>query len=166
MNWAKSYEPIMIDFTSDKWGRVYIKADILKSDLLSFDEIEFKLDTASDFVTLSMTDLYKLGYTDEHLRTCPTHGIVTTADGKEIVLQYLTNISIKFEDREFQQVKVYFAIGTKMRTLFGNNILKYFNLTIDRDKGFVALNRRTTEPTLSAGELPLQIYSLQGKNQP
>ncbi|MCL1987980.1 MAG: retroviral-like aspartic protease family protein [Firmicutes bacterium] len=155
--------PIEIPFTSDWPGRINISLDVSTSNLLGFGNVDFKLDTGSDFVTINMDDLHRLGYTDEQLKSCPIHGIATTADGKKVNLQYMTNVSIKYKNREIQQATIYFAIGTKMRNLLGNNWLKYFDIKIKRKSSLLTLTETTEPPELTDGEIPMQIYDLHGK---
>ena len=72
-------------------------------------------------------------------------------------------MSLKFDDRELQGCKVYFALGTKLRSLFGSDILKYFNWKINYDKGLFQLTQAENKPLLSEGETSLQIYYIRGK---
>ncbi|MCL2016156.1 MAG: retroviral-like aspartic protease family protein [Defluviitaleaceae bacterium] len=156
-------KPIEIPFTSDSPGRVNISLDLSTSDFRNFGNVDFKLDTGSDFVTVNIEDLHRLGYTDNQLKSCPIHGIATTADGKEVKLQYMTNISIKYKERELQQATIYFALGTQMRNLLGNNWLKYFDIEIKRKASLLTLAETTEPPQLTDGEIPMQIYDLHGR---
>ena len=54
--------PIVIDFTSSNLGRVEFDADVMTGDRKSLRSVEFKLDSGSDFTTLSCDDLEMLGY--------------------------------------------------------------------------------------------------------
>ena len=62
--------PIVITFTKISTGRIEFNADIMTADRLSFDTIRFKLDTGSEFTTLSHADLIQLGYEYDYLRKC------------------------------------------------------------------------------------------------
>jgi hypothetical protein len=158
-------QTIVIPIEKPDLGRVIFRADVLRSDRLSHDEVIFKLDSGSDFTTLSLEDLGRLGYTEEFLRNCPEYGVdgisVTTADGSPVHFRYLSNISIMFQDREIQGCKIFFALDTKMRSLFGNDILKYFNREVNYDAGELRLNERSGPPLMSADETPLHIYVLE-----
>ncbi|MDR2168087.1 MAG: retroviral-like aspartic protease family protein [Clostridiales bacterium] len=139
-----------------------LEIEVLRADLFSHETVEFKLDSGSDFTTLSNADLSNLGYAEEYLRSRPKHEpIATTADGKEVHFQYLENISIMFQGREIQGCRVFFALGTDLRSLFGADILKYFNREIDYDAGELRLKERRERPLLSPGEEPLHIYSIE-----
>jgi hypothetical protein len=155
--------PIKIEFIPTALGRIDFRADVMTANKLSLKPITFKLDTASDFTTLSCEDLFKLGYTESQLQACPVHEGGADTGGGNLPLRYLTNVSIKFGDREIQGARVFFALGTKLRSLFGCDILKYFNFSVDYDKGEFMMNPVTKKPGLTAGESSVHIYSL-GKN--
>ncbi len=151
--------PIVVSFNPSSLGRVEFDAGIMTADRKSFVDITFKLDSGSDFTTLSCEDLDALGYSEEYLRSCKVHGEASTASGK-VDLRYIENVSIKFGDRELQGCRIFFTLGAEMRSLFGSDILKYFNREINYDKGELRLNKRDEAPSLSAGENPVQIYSV------
>jgi hypothetical protein len=155
--------PIIIPFDPNKYGQVWVYANVLAGDRKSLKMIEFKLDSGSDLTTLSCDDLSKLGYTDEFLRSCPFHksGAVGASDEIKLTLQYITNVSIKFEDRELQGCRVYFSLGTSLRSLLGSDILKYFNREINYDTGELRLTQTSRKTQLSEGEVPIQIYTLE-----
>ena len=71
------------------------------------DTITFKLDTGSDFTTLSYDDLKLLGYEDEYLHKCAVYETIASSAGGTIELQYLDNISIKFGERELQGCRIF-----------------------------------------------------------
>ena len=120
------------------------------------------MDSGSDFTTLSCEDLSLLGYSQEILRSCPFHGNEpsTAFSDTKPHLRYMTNISIKFGDRELQNCRIFFALDTKLKSLFGSDILKYFNREVNYDEGKLYLRKRIVEPELSRDETPIQIYSL------
>ena len=157
--------PIRIKFTPNNIGRVIINIDVRKADGLSHKNIVFKLDSGSDFTTISIEDLQLLGFKNYFLSKCPKHILpenqkVTTADGTPVKLQYINNMSMMFEDREILNVRLFFAMGTNMRSLFGSDILKYFNSEVNYDIGYLSLYERSSMPDLSNNEVPLQIYEL------
>jgi hypothetical protein len=155
-------QPIIIPFASHGLGRVVFGAKVLTSDKKSLGSVEFKLDSGSDFTTLSCDDLKKLGYTQDYLQGCPIHTNEASGATEEITfqLQYIENVSIKFGTRELQGCRVFFALGTKLRSLFGSDILKYFNWEVDNDEGELRLTQRATALGLADGEVPIQIYTL------
>jgi hypothetical protein len=157
-------ESIIIPFIPNSLGRVEFKADVMTGDRKSLDKVDFKLDSGSDFTTLSCDDLDYLGYSQEYLKSRPYHvaGASLAMGGENRPLQYIENVSIKFGDRELQQCRVYFALETDLSSFFGSDVLKYFNRTIDYDKGELTLFERKTTPPLSVGEdTPISIYSLE-----
>ena len=153
---------IIVPFSSDGLGRVEFPAFISTGNRLSLEAVRFKLDSGSDFTTLSYDDLLDLGYTHKFLQGCPHHSnlVSTASENLNLRLQYISDISIKFGDRELQGCRIFFALGTKLRNLFGNDIMKYFNREIDYDAGELRLTQRMTAPELSAGEKLIQIYTL------
>ena len=155
--------PINIPFDTNNLGRVEFDADVITGDRMSLGKVEFKLDSGSDFTTISCDDLETLGYTIDYLKTCPYHRskASTASDELHLPLQYITNVSIKFEDRELQGCRIFFALNTKLRSLFGSDILKYFNREINYDNGTLTLNELACAPILSDGETPIHIYSLE-----
>ena len=155
-------QPIIISFPPSSIGRVEFTAEISTSDRVSLYPLDFKLDSGSDFTTVSYNDLEDLGYTHDFLQKCPFHANhASTADGElKLRLQYISDVSIKFGDRELQGCRVFFALGTKLRNLFGSDILKYFNREIDYDKCEMRLTQRISTPELAHGEKPIQIYNL------
>ena len=72
----------------------------------------------------------------------------------------MESVSIKFGDRELQGCRIFFALGSGMRSLFGSDILKYFNREINYDKGELRLNSTENPPGLAQNETPIQIYSV------
>jgi hypothetical protein len=150
----------MIPFTPTALGRVEFAAEVQTGNRLSLDTVYFKLDSGSDFTTLSCEDLESLAFPMEELQKCPICGKATTASG-EMSLQYLEKISIKFGNRELQGCRIYFALGTALRSLLGNDILKYFNREIDYDCGELRLKGMTKLALLLKGEEPIQIYALE-----
>jgi len=136
----------------------------MTSDRKSFEEIRFKLDCGSDFTTISCDDLTKkLGYTREFLESCPFHGNLASlaSHEKELKMQYITNVSIKFGTREIQGCRIFFALDTKLRSLFGSDILKYFNWEVNYDDGELRLAKSIKLPRLSENETLLHIYSVE-----
>ena len=84
-----------------------------------------------------------------------------TIEDMILPLQYIENVSIKFDDRELQGCRVFFALGTNLRSLFGSDILKYFNREINYDSGEFRLTKLHSAPLLMPGEKPIQIYSVE-----
>ena len=162
-------ESIVIPFTQLSVGRVEFDAEVLTADGKSLDTVTFKLDTGSDFTTLSYDDLKLLGYSDEFLRTSAVYDTKATSAGGNLKLQYMDGISIKFGNRELQNCRVFFALGTNLKSLFGSDILKYFNYSVNFDiddtgtTGEFRMSVAARVPALSAGEKQIQIYSLDMK---
>ena len=158
-------EPIIIPFIPNNLGRVVFYAHVMTGDRKSVRRINFKLDSGSDFTTLSCDDLDLLGYTHEFLSSRPYHAIKASTASDEIILplQYISDVSIKFGDRELQTCRVFFALGTQLRSLFGSDILKYFNREINYDTGELRLSVCGEKPKLSEGEVSIQIYSIESK---
>jgi hypothetical protein len=155
-------QPIIINFETSGLGRVGFSADVSTANGKSFDDVDFKLDSGSDFTTISRDDLFDLGYTLEFLQSCPIYegGASTASEGLKLQLRYITDVSIKFGDREIKGCRIYFSLDTNLRNLFGCDILKYFNREIDYDKGELRLMQRAAMPQLIVGETPLHIYTL------
>jgi len=152
--------PIIIPCSPSSLGRVEFSAQVMTGDRKTFDEVEFKLDSGSDFTTLSCDDLDVLGYDMEYLKACQYHDThaSTASDDLILPLQFISDVSIKFGDRELQGCRVFFALGTNLRSLFGSDILKYFNREISYDDGELRLLELKNKPALSSGEKPIQIY--------
>jgi len=151
--------PIVIKFTPSELGRVVFEAEVMTSDRLTLDTVSFKLDTGSDFTTLSCKDLAILGYTEEILKTCNVYGYASTAGG-DVAMQYIDNVSIKFGDRELQGCRIFFALGTKLSSLFGSDILKYFTYTVDNDSYELRMSAKKKTVVPKAGEPQIHVYSL------
>jgi len=156
-------EPIVIPFTPNSLGRVEFDAYVMTGNRKALKKIEFKLDSDSDFTTISIDDLMFLGYNEEYLKACPHHVTVasTASDEHKLTLQYISDISIEFGNRELQGCRIYFAMGTKLRNLFGSDILKYFNREIDYDKGELRLIKLKGEPPLVEGEHAIHVYAIE-----
>ena len=155
--------PIIIKFAPNNLGRVIFEAQVMTGDRKSLGDIRFKYDSGSDFTTISCDDLRRLGYSQEFLKSCPYHNSeITLAMGEnKTALQYITNISIKFGDRELQHCRIFFALGSTLRSLFGSDILKYFDREISYSLGELRLLKRCDTPPLSKGEVPIHIYSVE-----
>ena len=155
-------QPIIIPLQPSGLGRVEFPAEISTGDRKTFESVDFKLDSGSDFTTLSCRALDGLGYTQEFLQGCPFHSNLVSTAGEDfnLRLQYITDVSIKFGDRELQGCRIFFALGTKLRNLFGSDLLKYFNREIDYDAGELRLKQRASVPELTVGEKPIHIYTL------
>ena len=154
-------ESIIIPFSSNNLGRVDFWADVMTNDRRSFGDVRFKLDSGSDFTTIDCRDLYKLGYTNDFLGKCPFHPSKASTASTDIRLQYLTNVSLKFENREIQSCRIFFALDTQLRSLFGSDILKYFNWEVNYDDNIMKLVQAKRRPSLSEGETSLYIYSIE-----
>lgn len=152
-------ESIVITFSPQVTGRIEFGVEVMTADRLSFRTVEFKLDTGSDFTTLSCDDLLLLGYTDAFLQTCNIYGKASSAAG-DLDLRYIDNISIKFRDREIQGCRIFFALRSHLRSLFGSDILRYFNYSVNNDIGELKMSMAAKIPKLTHGEPPLHIYSL------
>jgi hypothetical protein len=158
-------EAIVIGFKPSGLGRVAFPAMVSTGDRKSLGDVSFKLDTGSDFTTLSCEYLEKLGYTDEYLKSRPFHEnkASTATDERELELRYIEHVSIKFGDRELQGCRIFFALGTTLHSLFGCDILKYFNREVDYDNCKLRLTERVSTPEPATGEKPIQIYALAGQ---
>jgi hypothetical protein len=156
-------EQIIIPFESSNLGRVDFDASVMTGDLKSFKAVRFKLDSGSDFTTVDCEDLQNLGYTRDFLKNCPAHPSNVSAASGDMKLRFIKNVTIKFGDREIQGCRIYFALDTELHSLFGSDILKYFNRNIDYDDELLRLTQRKNMPLLSEGETPLQIYSVEEK---
>jgi hypothetical protein len=154
--------PIVIDFTSSNLGRVEFDADVMTGDRKSLRSVEFKLDSGSDFTTLSCDDLEMLGYERKYLESCLYHNTHASTASEDLVLplQYISDVSIKFGERELQGCRIFFALGTNLRSLFGSDILKYFNREVSYDLNELRLTELKSKPMLSPGEKLIQIYTL------
>ena len=62
-------QPIVVAFPVTALGRVEFDAEVLTSDKMSLNTVTFKLDSGSDFTTLSCDDLTMLGYDIKFLRS-------------------------------------------------------------------------------------------------
>ena len=155
-------ELIIIPFLPSNLGRVNFDIEVMDGDRKSFGNVSFKLDSGSDFTTISCEELYNLGYDREFLENCPYYhtNASTASKDDQLKLQYIPNVSIKFVDREIQGCRIFFALDTKLRSLFGSDILKYFNWEVNYDTGILKLSQSANNPQLSEGESPLQIYSV------
>jgi len=89
-------QPIIISFPPSTLGRVEFAAEVSTGDKLSLESVDFKLDSGSDFTTVSCHDLEDLGYTHDFLQRCPFHANhASTADGElKLQLQYISGVSI------------------------------------------------------------------------
>jgi hypothetical protein len=154
---------IIIPFEPSSLGRVVFLAEVMTGDRKTLRDVIFKLDSGSDFTTLSCDDLDVLGYDMEYLKACPHHDThaSTASDDLILPLQFISDVSIKFGDRELQGCRVFFALGTNLRSLFGSDILKYFNREINYDDGELRLLELKNKPSLSSGEKPIQIYTVE-----
>jgi len=155
-------ESIIIPFDFNSLGRVDFLVNIMTSDFKSFKGVRFKLDSGSDFTTVDCKDLFNLGYTREFLKSCPFYPSSASTASSDIRLQYIKNMSIKFNNREIQGCRIFFALDSQLRSLFGSDILKYFNWSVNYDKGLLQLDNTEKKPALSTGESPLQIYTIEG----
>jgi hypothetical protein len=155
-------QPIVIPFNQSGLGRVDFDAKVSTADGKSLGDVAFKLDSGSDFTTMSRDALMALGYTLEYLQGCPVYAseASTASEGLQLQLRYIKNVSIKFSDRELQGCRVYFCLDTSLRNLFGCDILKYFNWEIDYDDGELRLTPRALMPKPTPCETPLHIYTL------
>ncbi|MCL2171059.1 MAG: retropepsin-like domain-containing protein [Defluviitaleaceae bacterium] len=135
----------------------------MTSDRKSFKAVDFKLDSGSDFTTLSGEDLQNLGFARDFLRSCPLYSFRVSTASKEIRLRYMDNISIKFGEREIQNCRIFFTLDAPLRSLFGSDILKYFNWSVNYDTRLFRLDKAKSAPLLSPGEEALQIYSVETK---
>ena len=155
--------PIIIPFIPNQLGRILFPVQVQTGNGIAHKKVIFKLDTGSDFTLLSRTSLKDLDYDEAMLKACPIfEGNPSTANSKRSgKLQYISNISVKFFDREIQGCTIYFSLVDDYKNLFGADILKYFNKNIDEDNGIFTLTKKIKPPLLLEDEIPLQVYSLE-----
>jgi len=147
-------------------GRIVCNVKIRPYNSPILRNFEFKIDTGADISTISKDTLYSLGYTEKWITTnkMPTKGSTTVASGEVIESFYvelpLINIygirGVNYPlhilmDKEKDLPKPTCS-GCKYiepkkldyRLLLGNDILSCFVITIDRDNGFVNMERRSS----------------------
>ncbi|MCL2169034.1 MAG: retropepsin-like domain-containing protein [Defluviitaleaceae bacterium] len=153
---------IIVPFTSGGLGRVEVRPDVMTRDRLSLKPVKFKLDSGSDFTLMKTDDLIRvLGYTRELLEACPVYDTpAKTVSSDTLRLQYIENVSIKFGERELQGCRVFFCLDRHTSNLIGCDILKYFNWSVDYDKGELVMTPRQVKPDLLQGEQEIHIYTL------
>jgi len=132
----------------------------MTGDRKSFHEIKFKLDSGSDFTTINEADLFRLGYARAFLKDCPFYHTSAKTATASFRLQYIDGVSLKFGDNEIQNSRIFFAMNTDLRSLFGADILKYFNWEVNYDIGRLTLAPAKNSPILAPGEKVLHIYNL------
>ena len=156
-------QPIIIPFGPSGLGRIEFKVQVQTGNGLSLGDVTFKLDSGSDFTTLSCEDLESLGYTQAFLQACPFHHVSASAASSDVEfkLQYLKSVAIKLGEHELKGCRIFFILGSKLRSLLGCDILKYFNYEINYDKGEMRLNKAVNAPELSRGETPIHIYLIE-----
>ncbi|MDR1687375.1 MAG: hypothetical protein LBS21_02030 [Clostridiales bacterium] len=169
--WVSS-EPIIVSLRPNNLGRVLFSADVLGASKKQQNDVEFKLDSGSDFTIISRRDLIRsLGYSKEFLNSCPLYYTenprvnATQVDGTPLPLRYIKNISMMVNGREIINTRIFFQSeeqkGKETRNLFGTDILKYFNWSIDYDKWLLTLSKRNlANVELSPGEKRLEVYDL------
>jgi hypothetical protein len=85
----------------------------------------------------------------------------TSWSGAESTLRYIEDFSITFGgDRAVRKCRIFFTLESDTSNSLGSDILKYFNYSVDFDKGELTLVKRESEPPLSKGESRLYVYSL------
>ena len=153
-------------------GRVVCNVKIRPYDSPIMRSFEFKIDTGADFSTVSKDTLYTLGYTDEWINDNkkPAKGSTTVATGEVIESFYvelpLVNIYgvrgrnypfyiLMNKDEDLQKptckgCKYTEAKKLDYRLLLGNDILSCFKIIIDRDNGWVDMERRVNLDTRNA----------------
>jgi len=152
---------IVVPFEFASLGRVEINLEIMTGDRKSFERVKFKLDSGSDFTLIKTDDLLRLGYTKVFLESCPLHeNPARTVSASRLDLRFITGVSIKFGDRELQGCRIFFSLDKHTSNLIGCDILKYFNWSVDYDKGELAMVERKIKPKLSIGEKKIHIYTL------
>jgi len=109
-------------------GRIVCNVKIRPYNSPILRNFEFKIDTGADISTISKETLYSLGYTEKWITANkkPTKGSTTVAFGEVIESFYVEPKKLDY------------------RLLLGNDILSCFIITIDRDNGFVNMERRSS----------------------
>ena len=127
---------------------------------------EFKIDTGADFSTISKSALYDLGFTDEWIEKNkkPSKGSTSVATGEnvesyDIHLPYINIYGAKGFNYPFgilldkkEDLPKPTCTGCKhtvakkldYRLLLGKDILSCFNITIDREKNILHIDRLST----------------------
>ena len=166
---------IEIDFAPNGLGRVEFEVKIPvigdRRKHQMFAQVTFKLDTASDFTTLSLRDLKKLGYKLDELKKCDFH--IDSKTGERVLvngrfpIQYMDDFMIIIGQTVIKNVRVFFVTNESenLRSLFGGDITKYFNYTVNSDERRLTLWKMISEPDLIPGEIPIEICAYTDENE-
>jgi len=94
----------------------------------------FKVDTGSDFTVLRLDDLIRLGYNMESLKIYPVHEhrASTVAEENGLILHYIDGVTLELGCVTLYNRRIFFS-DQIVRNLLGSDILKYFNIEIDRE---------------------------------
>ena len=130
-----------LEFIPNNIGRIELTLSIQKANKINMEDIDFALDTGSDFTTIGIKHLIQLGYTKELLQNCPYHKNLATTVATEhsIDLQYIDNVTVLIDCIELKNRRIYFSMDKNVKNLLGSDLLKYFNMEINRDIGLVFL---------------------------
>ena len=172
---VKHESKAILNFIPNNLGRIKLELLIQKANKINMSNIDFDLDTGSDFTTIDIIYLIKLGYTKDFLKKCPYYKNPASTVAKEhnINLQYIDNTTILLDCIELKNQRLYFSMNKTMRNLLyqypikkliknqvktliygfyadffqyfywilvlGSDLLKYFNMKINRDTSIVNL---------------------------
>ena len=135
-----------LDFIPNNLGRIELWLYIQKANQADMMGVQFHLDTGSDFTTVDFAVLAEMGYTERFLQSCPVHKtqITTVAQGSHIELRYIEGVTVSLDGIELKNQKIFFSSGHSIRNLLGQDLLKYFNIEINRDFNSVTLTLTNT----------------------
>ena len=81
-------QPIVIPFEPSSLGRVVFLAQVMTGNRKTLNDVIFKLDSGSDFTTLSCDDLDVLGYDDGELRLLELKNKPSLSSGEKPIQIY------------------------------------------------------------------------------
>ena len=129
-------------FLNHPIGRIDVEIHVQGAALTLLYPINCKLDTGSDFTTINHKSLLKIGYTKEFLQNCSycSETVTTVTEHQRLRLQYIENIIVLLDCVELRNQRIYFSMDIPLRNLLGLDLLKHFNMDVDREQSRVSLS--------------------------
>jgi hypothetical protein len=123
----------MFSIALDKNMKAYVSLLIKPFDRLILDYVTFKVDTGSDFTTISWESLEFLGYSKKWVRANTIKAIPSRlADGTEIVSRLITIGIINFGGFDIKDARILAPQeDLDLKNLFGLNLLYGFRTVYD-----------------------------------
>ncbi|MDR2166288.1 MAG: retropepsin-like domain-containing protein [Clostridiales bacterium] len=149
-------------------GKIIVPMNIQDANLKDMSEVDFKVDTGSDYTTISKKELYTLGYSADWIKQNAIRNDrdAKTADGSTIPIYFLQIPKMNILGTEVSNMRLHILLdgdggaARDLNNLLGLDLLLSFNYMVNNDEDEFIIHR-TTKPSKTKTIYPeVQLFNL------